>query len=77
MKGTGIFTYILNLDKTNTSLTKDDFDKIDEKELQKKFGKTTKLVKTYLGNGQFEKISLSLLSRMAKCTLKYDTYANE
>lgn len=37
---------------------------------------TTKLVKTYLGNGQFEKISLTLLSRMAKVTLKYDTYAN-
>nr|DAK52719.1 MAG TPA: hypothetical protein [Caudoviricetes sp.] len=32
-----------------------------------------KLVKTSLGNGQFDKISVNLCSRMVKATLKYDT----
>lgn len=32
-----------------------------------------KLVKTLLGNGQFEKISVNLCSRTIKATLKYDT----
>lgn len=32
-----------------------------------------KLVKTVLGNGQIDKISVNLCSRMAKCTLRYDT----
>lgn len=32
-----------------------------------------KLVKTLLGNGQIDKISVNLCSRMAKCTLRYDT----
>lgn len=32
-----------------------------------------KLVKTLLGNGQLEKISVNLSSRMIKATLKYDT----
>ena len=31
------------------------------------------LVKTQIGNGQFEKISINLSSRTAKATLKYDT----
>lgn len=34
---------------------------------------TTKLVKTYLGNGQIEKISVNLSSRINEVTLKYDT----
>lgn len=32
------------------------------------------LVKTYIGNGQFDKLSINLSSRMAKATLKYNTY---
>jgi hypothetical protein len=32
------------------------------------------LVKTTLGNGEYDKISVNLSSRMAKVTLKYDTY---
>lgn len=32
-----------------------------------------KLVKTYIGNGQIDKISINLHSRMNKITLKYDT----
>ena len=32
-----------------------------------------KLVKTPMGTGQFDKISINLSSRMNKCTLKYDT----
>lgn len=31
------------------------------------------LVKTYIGNGQYEKLSINLLSRTAEATLKYDT----
>lgn len=31
------------------------------------------LVKTYLGNGQIDKMSINLCSRMTKTTLKYDT----
>ena len=31
------------------------------------------LVKTYIGNGQYEKISINLSSRTAEATLKYDT----
>ena len=34
-----------------------------------------KLVKTYLGNGQFDKLSINLSSRMAKATIKYQTYS--
>ena len=34
---------------------------------------TTKLIKTYLGNGQIEKITVNLSSRMNEVTLKYDT----
>ena len=34
---------------------------------------TSKLVKTPLGNGQIEKISVNLSSRMNEVTLKYDT----
>lgn len=34
---------------------------------------TKKLVKTYLGNGQIEKISINLSSRTNEVTLKYDT----
>lgn len=34
---------------------------------------TTKLVKTYLGNGQIEKITVNLSSRINEVTLKYDT----
>ena len=34
---------------------------------------TQKLVKTGLGNGQIEKMSINLSSRMAKTTLRYDT----
>lgn len=34
---------------------------------------TKKLVKTYLGNGQIEKISVNLSSRMNDVTLRYDT----
>jgi hypothetical protein len=30
------------------------------------------LVKTYLGNGTIDKMSLNLSSRIAKCTLKYE-----
>jgi hypothetical protein len=36
-----------------------------------------KLVRTGIGDGQIEKMSINLASRMAKTTLKYDTYANE
>lgn len=32
-----------------------------------------KLVKTYLGNGQFDKLSVNLCSRIIEATLKYDT----
>lgn len=32
------------------------------------------LVKTYIGTGQFDKVSINLSSRMAKTTLKYNTY---
>ena len=32
-----------------------------------------RLVKTYIGNGQIEKLSINLSSRIAKATLKYDT----
>lgn len=35
-----------------------------------------KLVKTYIGNGQFDKLSINLSSRAAKATLKYNTYDN-
>ena len=34
------------------------------------------LVKTKMGKGEYDKISLNLSSRMAKVTLKYDTYTN-
>lgn len=34
---------------------------------------TKKLVKTFLGNGQIEKISVNLSSRINEVTLKYDT----
>lgn len=34
---------------------------------------TTKLIKTYLGNGQIEKITINLSSRINEVTLKYDT----
>jgi hypothetical protein len=33
-----------------------------------------KLVRTGLGDGQIEKMSINLSSRVAKTTLKYDTY---
>lgn len=32
-----------------------------------------KLIKTYIGNGQIDKISINLSSRMTKTTIKYDT----
>lgn len=32
------------------------------------------LVKTYIGTGQFDKLSINLSSRMAKTTIKYNTY---
>lgn len=35
-----------------------------------------RLVKTYLGTGQFDKLTINLSSRMANATLKYDTYDN-
>lgn len=35
------------------------------------------LVKTYIGNGQIDKMSINLSSRTAKVTLKYNTYDNE
>lgn len=34
---------------------------------------TKKLIKTYIGNGQIEKITVNLSSRMNEITLKYDT----
>ncbi len=34
------------------------------------------LVKTNIGNGQYDKVSVNLSSRMAKVTLKYNTYDN-
>lgn len=34
------------------------------------------LVKTYIGNGQYDKVSINLSSRTAKVTLKYNTYDN-
>ena len=34
---------------------------------------TSKLIKTYLGNGQIEKITVNLSSRINEVTLKYDT----
>ena len=34
---------------------------------------TTKLIKTYIGNGQIEKITVNLSSRINEVTLKYDT----
>ena len=36
-----------------------------------------KLVKTAMGDGQLQQLSLSLSSRMGKATLMYDTYDNE
>ena len=45
------------------------------------FGNTVpdvmKLVRTGIGDGQIEKLSLNLSSRVAKTTLKFDTYAAE
>lgn len=38
---------------------------------------TMQLVRTNMGDGQYDKISINLSSRMAKVTLKYDTYDNE
>ena len=38
---------------------------------------TIKLVKTAMGDGQLQQLSLSLSSRMGKATLMYDTYENE
>ena len=38
---------------------------------------TSKLVRTALGDGQIEKMTLNMASRMATATLKYDTYDNE
>lgn len=35
---------------------------------------TFHLVKTYIGNGEFDKLAINISSRMAKVTLKYDTY---
>lgn len=37
---------------------------------------TEKLVKTNMGNGQYDKIAVNLSSRTAKVTLKYNTYDN-
>ena len=34
------------------------------------------LVKTFIGNGQYDKLSINLSSRTAKVTLKYNTYDN-
>jgi hypothetical protein len=36
-----------------------------------------KLVHTGIGDGQIDKMSINLASRMAKTTLKYATYAEE
>ena len=36
-----------------------------------------KLIRTGLGDGQVEKMSINLASRMASTTLKFDTYAAE
>jgi hypothetical protein len=36
-----------------------------------------KLVRTGIGDGQIEKMSINLASRMANTTLKYETYAAE
>lgn len=36
-----------------------------------------KLVKTAIGNGQYDKLAINLSSRMAKVTLKYNTYDNQ
>ena len=33
-----------------------------------------KLVKTDIGNGEYDKLSVNISSRMVKATLKYDTY---
>ena len=38
---------------------------------------TMQLVRTNMGDGQYDKISINLSSRMAKVTLKYDTYDAE
>lgn len=38
---------------------------------------TFQLVKTNMGEGEYEKINITLASRIAKATLKYDTYDNE
>lgn len=38
---------------------------------------TIKLIKTAMGDGQLQQLSLSLSSRMGKATLMYDTYENE
>ena len=35
------------------------------------------LVRTAMGDGQIERMNINLSSRMAKTTLKYDTYAEE
>jgi hypothetical protein len=36
-----------------------------------------KLVKTNIGSGQYDKVAVNLSSRMAKVTLKYNTYDNQ
>lgn len=52
-----------------------------KQQVQIPLGSTTpdmvQLVRTGLGDGQIERMNINLSSRMAKTTLKYDTYAEE
>jgi hypothetical protein len=73
--------YIRNLPAKKVSINKNTYilEETSRKRKQKvKFPMletidTKKLVKTYLGNGQIEKISVNLSSRINEVTLKYDT----
>lgn len=73
--------YLSDLPAKKVVINKTDYEVIETSRKRKQKVKfptletidTKKLVKTYLGNGQIEKISVNLSSRINEVTLKYDT----
>lgn len=73
--------YIFDLPAKNVSINKEYYTAQETSRKRKQKVKfptlesidTKKLVKTYIGNGQVEKISINLSSRINEVTLKYDT----
>ena len=73
--------YIFDLPAKNVSINKEYYTAAETSRKRKQKVKfptlesidTKKLVKTYIGNGQVEKISINLSSRINEVTLKYDT----